>query len=103
MELLSNPIVISLIVGTPASVLAYLAYKRGVRADKAAERSGALQANSTAIQQVIDGLNRLIDNLQEDNKLLRESVSELDKRLIQITTENLDLKKQISVLKSKYE
>lgn len=100
--LLDNPAIIGLIVAIPSFTLGYLGYRRSVKVDKAAEKSGEASASTAAVGQVIQGLNSLIDSLQEDNALLRESVAGLSIRLKQVTDEHEQLKRQVMSLKKKY-
>lgn len=76
-------------------VLGFFGYRRSRTADKVAEKAGA-------IDQVINGLNILVDQLQDDNKILRESVKELRNALIETTEERDKLKKELKALNKKY-
>lgn len=90
-----NPILVGLVVGIPSFLLGYLGYRRTNKADKAT-------AQNTAVEQIIDGLNALVDNLQGDNKVLRDSVKELKSNLVTVMDERDKLKKQVNYLQNKY-
>lgn len=100
--ILDNPAITALVVSIPSFILGYLAYRQSRKVDRATEISGVASANVSAVNQVIDGLNRLIDNLQEDNKLLREGLSNLNIRLQESLIEREKLRAEITVLQDKY-
>lgn len=99
----SNPIVIGIVVAIPSSILGYLGYKRSVKSDKVAADSTIASTHAAAINQVIDGLNKLIDGLQEDNKELRSSILSLSIKLKEAIEENSKLVKQVENIKKKYD
>lgn len=72
-----NAGVLAVITAFPAVFIAWLAYKRAVRTDTVTAQAGISTFQSGTIQQVIDGLNSVIENLQEDNRLLRKRVDSL--------------------------
>jgi hypothetical protein len=74
---LENPAIVGLIVGLPAFILGCLAYLRSRNVDAVAEQAGAASHDIEQVGQVIDGLNKLIANLQEDNKNLRLDILDL--------------------------
>lgn len=74
-EIFWHPAVIGLLVGLPSSLLGYLIYRRSRELDEAAEQAGIATAQRESIGQVVDGLNRIITALQEDNAFLRTEVS----------------------------
>lgn len=76
-------------------ILGYIGYKQSRRANQTAEKAGA-------IEQIISGLNILIDNLQEDNKILRDNVKELRDALQAITQERDQLKAELKALVRKH-
>jgi len=71
------PVVIGLLIGLPSAALGYLAYRRGTRSDKAAAQATISVAQSGSITQVIDGLNKLVLALQDDNAALRTTYAAL--------------------------
>lgn len=76
-------------------VLGYFGYKRSKAADKVAEKAGA-------VEQIVNGLNSLIDQLQEDNHVLRENVKDLRDALQKVTNERDNLKQELQDLKRQY-
>lgn len=65
---------VGLAVGLPSLTLGYLGYKRSRRNDKVAEQAGIATTHVASIGQVVDGLNRIITNLQGDNAVLRSEL-----------------------------
>ena len=76
-------------------ILGFIGYRRSKKADTVAEKAGA-------VEQIINGLNTLVDNLQEDNKILRENVKELRDALQNITEERDEIRRELRSLKIKY-
>lgn len=76
-------------------LLGWFGYKRSQKADTVAEKAGA-------VEQIINGLNILVENLQEDNKDLRSTVSELKDALEKALRERDDAKKDLKTLQRKY-
>lgn len=97
-----NPNIAALVVGIPSFIVAILAFYQSRKVDKATEKAGVASANIVAVNQVIDGLNQLIDNLQSDNKLLRESITYLNTRLQEALVEREKLHQELRLLKEKY-
>lgn len=101
-EIFSNPIVEAIIVAIPSFTLGFLIYRHSIKVDKVTEQSGIVSAQTAGVNQVITGLNSLIDNLQIDNKTLRESLTSLSLRLKEITDDNKALKLEIDALNKTY-
>jgi chromosome segregation ATPase len=57
-----------------------------------------LDGRNAAKKSDLDGLTVLVDNLQEEDKRLRERIARLEKRVIELTGENTTLRKQASEL-----
>lgn len=76
-------------------LLGWFGYRRSKKADTVAEKAGA-------VEQIINGLNILVENLQEDNKDLRSTVSELKDALEKALKERDDAKKDLKTLQRKY-
>lgn len=89
---------IGLIAGVPSVAIAYLAYRRSQRVDTVAEQAGIATRDTTSIQQVVDGLNTLVQNLQEDNQVLRAKVLALEESLDRIIAECRDLRAQVHAM-----
>lgn len=81
MSLISNPMIVGLIVGLPTTVFGIIAYRRAEKLDEEAARVVVITAQGEGIQRLIDGLNRMITNLQTDNKIGREMAEDLTRRL----------------------
>lgn len=102
MEWLSNPAVLLLLGAIPGFTLGILGYWRSRQVDKATEKTEFILAQSTAVQQVISGLNQLIDALQQDNKELRENIKIIAIKLSEVVNERDLLVKETGKLKDKY-
>lgn len=100
-SVVENPL-IGLVVAIPGIILGWLGHRRAERADLAAAATAATTAQGAAIQQVIDGLNHIVDNLQDDNRVLRENVDTLSKRLAELAEENHRLRSEVAALKRQY-
>jgi hypothetical protein len=70
-----HPAVIGVLVGLPSLALGLLVYQRSRDVDEVAEQAGIATAQRESIGQVVDGLNRIIGNLQIDNEFLRKEVA----------------------------
>lgn len=80
-DLWTNPAFVGLVIALPATAIGYLGYRRSRNLDRVAEQAGIATTNVTSIGQVVDGLNKIIVNLQEDNEDLRGEVISLRERL----------------------
>jgi hypothetical protein len=76
-----HPIVIGIAVTVPSVVLGYLGYRRARQIDKVAAQAGIATSQNASIGQVVDGLNTIIANLQEDNRVLRQAIADLQTRI----------------------
>jgi len=76
------PAVVGLLVALPSAAIAYLAYRRGMRADAVAATATVATVQSGSVAQVIDGLNALVAALQTDNRTLRKTIERLEARVI---------------------
>lgn len=95
---LDHPLILVLAGAIVPTVLGILAYRRGAKADKAAERSAIEAHRAASVAQVIQGLEGLIDSLQEDNKVLRLDVRRCAVKLEQVIIERDQLKEEIKKL-----
>lgn len=98
-DLLTNPAFIGLIVAILSFIPAFLAYRRSRAVDKTTEQSQAATSQAGAINQVIEGMDRLNANLQEDNRLLRESIENCRSALEKIVQNQARLADEVGVLK----
>lgn len=71
----------ALLAAIPSIFIAWLAYRRSQKVDAVAEQSGIANESRAGQAQIIEGLNRIIDNLQEDNKTGRDYAQYLLNRL----------------------
>lgn len=101
-DLLNNPAIIGLVVAIPSFVLGYLAYRQSKKVDRATEQSGVADDQLNAVGQVLSGLNQLIDNLQDDNKELRENIKLIGIKLKEVVEERDALLKEINRLSRLY-
>jgi hypothetical protein len=82
--------------------LGYLAYRRSVKVDATTAQSGVATENRAGVAQIIDGLNQLIDNLQEDNVSFRADLKECAIRITAISKERDDLRLELAWLRRRY-
>lgn len=91
---------VGLIVAIPSVVLGYLGYRRARNIDRIAEQAGITTASATSIQQVMNGLNSIIENLRTDNRDLRRTVDELEIKTNRLSEDTEKLRLEIRNLKS---
>lgn len=108
MEFFAQPAVVGLLVGLPSALLGYLVYRRSVRSDDVAAQAGIASTQVTSIGQVVDGLNKIIENQRTDIAdlrgeaiLLRERIESVAGRLDTARAQILELKEQISELEKR--
>lgn len=99
-SLWQHPAVIGLLIGLPSSALGYLVYRRSRDVDKVAEQAGIATGQRESIGQVVDGLNKIITALQQDNALLREEVVAGRKDIAACLHNVTELRKQVDELAS---
>lgn len=90
------------IVALLAAGVGFLVYRRSLVVDKLTEQSRVASAQVGAVQQVIEGLNKLIDNLQEDNKALRADIHDLNSRIREMRNTYETLEDEVRRLKNVY-
>lgn len=98
-DIWSNPAIVGLILAIPSTILGLLAYRRSRAVDKVTEQSQAATSHSGSINQVIEGMNKLNENLQEDNRLLREGIGECRTELGKIIQQQRALVDEVGLLK----
>ena len=96
-----NPAFVGLVLAMPSSILGYLVYKQSQKADETAKQGGIATVESGTIGQVIDGLNKLVDNLQTDNEVLRTNIDTLNTKLTRVIEYCEELKLEIAKLSTK--
>lgn len=97
-DILSNPALVGLIVGLPATVLGVIALRRTMKVDRDAAATAAISAGATAARDVVKGLNTLIDNLQEDNQMLRKEQARLQEKIIQVENDCRGIRAELKAL-----
>lgn len=71
---LDHPLILMLAGAVLPTIMGILAYRRGVVADKTADRAESERSRAASVALIIQGLNDLLDSFREDNKDLREQV-----------------------------
>lgn len=98
-----SPTITGLVIGIPAFIIGILGYRRATRIDKHTENAAVIAAQTGSVGQVITGLNQLIENLQDDNRVWRESFKEISVKLGEVIGERDLLQKELDALKKKYD
>lgn len=98
----SEQVIYGLLIGLPSFLLGYLAYRRARKVDAVAAQSGMITETRAGTTQIIEGLNQLIDNLQDDNRSFREDIKYLTLRLDVIVKERDQLRRRLVQLQRKY-
>ena len=97
-----DQVVQAILIGLPATILGFLALRRSRKVDAVAEQSGVATESRAGTAQIIDGLNQLIDNLQEDNKQFREDLKFVQQRNSARDAECDKLREEIARLRQKH-
>lgn len=92
----NNPVLLIIAGAIPSLLIAYFAHRRAVRVDKTTEESGVASHQQGAIKEVVRGLNNLNTLLQQDNKILRESIKQLQKKVDEMTTQINNLRIELT-------
>lgn len=87
-------VLIASIVGLPSITIAVLAYRRSRKVDAVSEKLGITANGRAGTAQIIEGLNSLIDQLQEENGRLRIEATNRATRLESMTLEIARLRKR---------
>jgi hypothetical protein len=82
--------------------LGFLAYRRSIHVDAVSTQSGIATDNRAGTAQIIDGLNKLIDNLQEDNQSFRDDLKQCAVRIEAISAERDVLRLELAKLRRLY-
>lgn len=91
-----------LVVGIPGFLFAGIGLWLAFRKDKSTESAAVIAAQTGSVAQVIAGLNKLIENLQDDNKVYRENFKELTVKLVEVIKERDQIQKDYNALAKKY-
>lgn len=97
----SHPAVIGVIIGIPATAIAVLGYRRSVRTDAIAAQSDVAENKREGVEQVIEGLNKLLGNVQNDNEALRVTSRELNAEVRVLNKEVRELNAEVRSLNAK--
>lgn len=85
-----------------SGAVAWWGYKRTRKSDAVSEQSGVATETRAGTQQIIDGLNTLIDQYQEGAALHKEAMHYLQERLDAVLAENTTLKMELARIRHKY-
>lgn len=85
-----------------ALAVAWWGYKRGSKSDAVAGQLGMASETRAGTQQIMDGLNALIDQLQEGAATHKDTVAYLQARLDHVIDENIALKVENLALRRQY-
>lgn len=91
------------VVGVPSVLVAVLGYRRSTRIDAVAAQFTAGTDSRAGIQQIIDGQNQLIDNLQTDNESLRETLRDQATRIAEAEIGVRENRERAYLLQSRFE
>lgn len=95
--------VIVAVVGAAVSLtIGFLGHQRSKKVDATSAQSGVASHHQAGTAQIIEGLNRLVDQLQEDNSDFRQDIEKLVVRLEVITVERDALRLEVVRLRRKY-
>lgn len=97
--ILSEPLLLTGVAALASATLGWFGFWRSLRGDRIAKQSGAATFQLGAVDQIIKGLNDLVDQLQEDNKSLREGFKDLTERVKELITERNTLALELAALK----
>lgn len=88
MSIFDNPAVVAIVsivvAAIPSTILGYLTHRRSVRVDRLAEKQTSASEKITTAAQLIEGMDKHMENLGEDNKSLRDEVGVLRDKLVEI-------------------
>ena len=98
----AGQVIQAVVIGLPSFALGYLAYRRSRKVDAVAEQSGVATETRAGIAQIIDGLNKLIDQQQEDLVRLRDALGKSVSDALARDKECNEMRKQLNRLNRKY-
>jgi len=85
-----------------AGAVAWWGYRRSIRVDAVSEKSGVATETRAGTAQIIDGLNLLVDQLQEGTASHRETIRFLTERIDKVLAENAELRLDNARLRKRY-
>lgn len=102
----TEQVITALLIGLPSFLLGYLAYRRARKVDAVAAQSGVVTETRAGTAQIIEGLNLLVDQLQDDNRThredmraVRDDIRDLTLRLGEVSRERDELRQERDELK----
>lgn len=95
-------IIVALVGATVSLVIGVLGHRRSKRVDATSAQSGLASTHQAGTAQILEGLNDLIDQLQEDTVTFRSDIRELVVRLDAVTAERDALRLEVARLRQKY-
>jgi len=98
----TREVIIAVWAGATSIILAYLTYRRSVKVDAVSAQAGMTDRSTAGTAQIIEGLNRLLDQVQEDNKDLRDEARGMLVRLAAQSAENDQMRRRLYRYSSKY-
>lgn len=83
-------------------VFGLMKFRQAQKIDATSAQSGVASNHRAGTAQILEGLNDLIDQLQEDNQSFRLDIKDLAARLNVVTLERDALKLEVARLKKRY-
>lgn len=87
-------VIVGLFSVVVSGLLGYFAYRRSVKVDATAAQAGEQTESRAGIEQVIDALNDLNNNLQADNRVLRQTLQNQLTRFDALEADNKECEKK---------
>jgi hypothetical protein len=94
MNFFDHPLLLGTPIGLLSAWLAWLGYQRSKRADAVAAKRGE-------VGEIYSGFGLILDNLQEDNKILRDSFAQIKALLVQAEERGTLLSNRIESLRTR--
>lgn len=98
----SSTVIVALVGAAVSLTIAFLGHRRSKLVDATSAQSGVASNHRAGTAQVLEGLNDLVDQLQEDNQSFRLDIKDLAARLNVVTLERDALKLELARLRRKY-
>lgn len=98
----STAVVVALVGATVSLAIGILGHRRSKQVDATSAQSGVASNHREGTAQILEGLNTLIDQLQEDNTGFRTELRDLVVRFDAVTAERNTCWAEIARLRKKY-
>jgi len=98
----NRELIVAIWAGVTSIGLAYLTYRKSIKVDAVAAQASIGGESRAGTAQIIEGLNSLVDQLQEDNKDLREEARNLLIRIASLISESEDVRRRLMAFQRKY-